>query len=237
MPERLLARHGAAALSAHRAAVATLSADSDPPLGAYTLNYLVGARLARNVPFPYLVPDPALLPLESARFFTVDEGWLDALLEGVLAVGGSSTRDTEHLAAVLPALQQAVRRATPLAGAIRRRRMNRTRLAELVDAETRALAADDPPQLPDPPPVCGLLLRSALVSDYPGFSVRAFTTTEIAPETDPSTVPDDELVEVLRMELLAPTVLLVLFAGTPAAGRGSRSLITGSSSASSWATP
>jgi len=216
MPERLLARHGAAALAAHQAAAGDLTADADPPLGDYTLNYLVGARLARNVPFQYLVPDPGLLPLESARFFTVDEAWSDALIEGILAVGGSSTRDTEHVAAVLPALQDAVRRATPLAALIRRRQSSRATLAAFVAAGARAVATGDVPQLPDPPPVTGMLLRSALVSDYPGFSIRAFTTTAIDPDVDLTSIPADEIVAILRMDLLAPTVLLVLFAGTPA---------------------
>jgi hypothetical protein len=215
MPERLLGRHGAAALSAHRDAVATLTADTDPPLPAYTLNYLVGARLARNVPFGYLVPDPALLPPESARFFTIDEAWFDSLMEGILAVGGSSTRDTEHVAAVLPALRESIRRAVPLMAGVRRRALSDADLAVHAVSTTRAVAAGDIPALPDPPPVTGWLLRSALVSDYPGFSVRAFTTTAIPPNADPSTIPVEETVPIVRIEQLAPSVLLVLFAGTP----------------------
>jgi hypothetical protein len=221
MPERLIAIHGAAALAAHRDAVARLDVDADPPLPAYTLNYLVSARLARNVPFGYLVPDPALLPPESIRFFTVDEAWSDALMEGILAVGASSTRDTEHVAAVRPALTAAVRRAVPLTAGVRRRTVSHRQLAAHVVAATapasaRADADADLPALPDPPPVTGLLLRSAIVADYPGFSIRAFTTTAIAPDADPATVPADEVVPVLRMEQLAPSVLIVLFAGTPA---------------------
>jgi hypothetical protein len=218
MAERLLAVHGAAALAAHRDAVAALDVDADPPLPAYTLNYLVSARLARNVPFGYLVPDPALLPGESIRFFTVDEAWSDALMEGILAVGASSTRDTEHVAAVLPALTTAVRRAVPLAAGVRRRTVSHRRLAAHVVAATGTEADANAalPTLPDPPPVTGLLLRSAIVSDYPGFSIRAFTTTAIAPDADPATVPADQVVPILRMEQLAPSVLIVLFAGTPA---------------------
>lgn len=215
MPERLLATHGTAALVAHRDAVSSLDVTADPPLPAYTLNYLVDARLGRHVPFGYLVPDPALLPAEAARFFTVDESWLDALMEGVLAVGGSSTRDTEHTAAVLPALHEAVRRAVPLAASRRRRTLSHAQLAAHVVGAVHAAATGDAPTLPDPPPVTGLMLRSALVSDYPGFSLRAFTTTAIAPNADPSTIPADQCVPILRMELLAPSIMIVLFAGTP----------------------
>lgn len=215
MPERLVALHGAAALAAHRDAVQALDVAAEPPLPAYTLNYLVDARLGRHVPFGYLVPDPDLLRPESARFFTVDEGWLDALMEGIVAVGGSSTRDTEHTAAVLPALREAVSRAVPLAAARRRRTLSRAELAGHVIDAVKAAATGDAPTLPDPPPVTGLLLRSALVSDYPGFSVRAFTTTAIPLQADPSTIPADESVPILRMELLAPSVMIILFAGTP----------------------
>jgi hypothetical protein len=219
--ETLLAKHGADALQAHRAAVAGLSAATDPPLPGYVVNYLVQARLGVGVPFSYLVPDEALVPIESIRFFTVDENWCDALMEGILAVGGASTRDTEHVAAVLPALKKAIRHAVPLAAGVRRRAVSRPELAARAAATARAeaggpsAAANGVPPLPGPPPVTGLVLRSALVSGYPGFSVRAFTTTDIPAGADPSTIPDDEVVPILRLEQIAPSVLVALFAGTP----------------------
>ena len=62
----------------------------------------------------------------------------------------------------------------------------------------------------------GFLLRSALVSGWPGMSVRAFTTAGIPDGTDPSTVPAEQCVPILRLELVSPSILLVLFSGTPA---------------------
>ena len=58
-------------------------------------------------------------------------------------------------------------------------------------------------------------MRSKLVSGWPGLHVRAYHTdrgqdAEIIPESDP------DRLKVLRMERLAPAVLLVLFDGVPA---------------------
>src|SRR4029079_13294305 len=58
-------------------------------------------------------------------------------------------------------------------------------------------------------------MRSRLVSGWPGLHVRAYRTdrqqdAEIIPESDP------DRLKVLRMERLAPAVLLVLFDGVPA---------------------
>jgi hypothetical protein len=38
------------------------------------------------VPFSYLVPDPAMLPVESVRFFRIDPNWIDALIAGATSI-------------------------------------------------------------------------------------------------------------------------------------------------------
>jgi hypothetical protein len=56
--------------------------------------------LLYGVPFNYLVPDEAMLPPESIRFFYLDPGWMKCLLEGACSVGRSGTVDEvldEHL--------------------------------------------------------------------------------------------------------------------------------------------
>jgi len=214
MAERLLGRYGKAALQAHLDRAAALEPGDDAPLPDYVANFLVQLRLAHNVPFSYLVPDQALLPSESIRFFTVDEGWFDAAMEGALAVGTANVRDTEHVTRSLPAVRAAVRAAVPLAAGQRRGTVTRRAFAQIVNAAITA--ADAPPDVGGTPPVTGMLLRSSLVSGWPGFAVRAFTTTDIGFQADPSTVPADENVPILRMELLSPSVLIVLFAGIPA---------------------
>lgn len=214
MPERLLALHGGAALRAHLDA-----APPDPTLPAYVASYLVQLRLGVGIPFSYLVPDEALLPNESIRFFTVDEGWFDAATQGVLAVGTASTRDTEHVQAVIAHVQAAVRDAVPLVARVRRRTATGADVAAHVSAHlsARTAAASVPGPAAGPPTaVTGFLLRSALVSGWPGMSVRAFTTADIPDGTDPSTVPAEQCVPILRLELVSPSILLVLFSGTPA---------------------
>ena len=39
------------------------------------------------MPFPYLVPDEALLPVESLRFFTIDPLWIECLRDGAFSIG------------------------------------------------------------------------------------------------------------------------------------------------------
>jgi hypothetical protein len=204
---------GEALLTALMDPAARPQAATDPPLPDYVADFLVRLRLGHGIPFNYVVPDPAFLPDGSIRFFTVDEAWLDAILTGVLAVGSASTRDTDHTDAVLPAIRAAVRDARPLAAAVRRRQLTRSHLITHLRA---AVARAD--ELPDPggtPPVTGFLLRSALVSGWPGMSVRAFTT-DVGDQVDPSQVDPSLVVPILRLELLAPSILLVLFAGSPA---------------------
>lgn len=61
------------------------------------------------IPFTYLVPDPALLPPESLRFFILDNDWLACLLDGAFSIGRTSEAerraDRERMTA-LPQLQQ-----------------------------------------------------------------------------------------------------------------------------------
>jgi hypothetical protein len=62
--------------------------------------WLGRVMLLYGVPFNYLVPDEAMLPPESIRFFYLDPGWLKCLLEGAGSVGRSGTIDAvldEHL--------------------------------------------------------------------------------------------------------------------------------------------
>jgi hypothetical protein len=215
MTEHLFAKQGGDLLDSMISERTRAAFDpSGPPLPAHVADFLVRLRLAERVPFNYLVPDPGLLPDESIRFFTVDEAWLDALMEGAMAIGSSGTRDVEHSRAALPTIKAAVRDAVPLAAAVRRRHVAPSAMSDHVRSAA-ALALD----FPDPggtPPVTGFLIRSSLVAGWPGFSVRAFVTTEIPEGVDPTTLDPASFVPILRMELLSPSVLLVMFAGTPA---------------------
>lgn len=154
--------------------------------------FLARLRLLEGVPFSHLVADAELLPAESIRFFYVDREWTDALVEGALSVGTVTTADREQLQASY--------------GAVR---------AE-VDGEERRVRAD-PASRPAPAPantVTGFLLRSAAVSGWPALHARAYreevADDAILPDADPRRL------RLLRLERLAPAVLLGLFDGVPA---------------------
>ncbi|HET7454127.1 MAG TPA: hypothetical protein VFJ76_01240 [Solirubrobacterales bacterium] len=171
---------------------AAAAADSEVRVVPQELRtWLAGLRLLQGLPFEYLVPDTDLLPPESIRFFHLDRNWTDALEQGALSVGTVSGADREQLAAVHPAIR------------------------EETDAEERQQRAPGgEPGFGPAGEVTGFLLRSRAVSAYPGLHVRAYGSEvgdeEMLPEDDPRRL------RLLRLERLAPAVLLALFDGVPA---------------------
>jgi hypothetical protein len=157
-------------------------------LPSYATSFLAHLRLLVGVPFQYLVPDAAMLPVESIRFFHLDRSWTDRLVDGVLAVGEVGSREQAHhhaagpgLAALLDTLEPAVRSAQRGLGPL-------------------APAASENPADQDPA-ITGFLLRSALVSSWPQMEVRAYRNSVKLP--------------LLRLELLSAGVMIALFAGVP----------------------
>ena len=172
-------------------APATLSAQladqaQDGPV-ADMVDWLARLRLLEKLPFQYLVPDARMLPPESIRFFYVDPNVLDALCDGAQSIGLQTSRDVlQH---------QAVRETiASLAG----RRAAQLRSAKL--GVTAAAAGDAAPA----DPVAGLLLRSAVVSGWPGLEVKAYADTA---RTNP--------IAPLRLDHVAPDVLIALYPQVP----------------------
>lgn len=156
-------------------------------------DWLVRLRLLHDVPFAYFVADTQLLPAESIRWFYVDRRWTDALVQGALSVGTVNTDDrlqlTERYAEIRAALDTAERN-------VRRRE-------------------GDPLLAGAAGPISGFILRSRVVAGWPGLHVRAFK--EEPTEGDGFDYPDDhpQRMRLLRLERLAPAVLLCLFDGIP----------------------
>jgi hypothetical protein len=158
-------------------------------------HFMARLRLLHGVPFSYLVPDAKLLPVESMRFFYIDRAWTDALVQGALSVGTVSTADRSHLEAVYPHIQREVDEAE---------RLIRKPKKELMQKDQGGT-------------LTGFLLRSRVVSGWPNLHVRAYSVDKL---------DDDELtnlaesaperMKVLRIERLAPAVLLVIVDGVPA---------------------
>jgi hypothetical protein len=178
-------------------AVAGLT-DNDPDDGNHVVpgairRALAELRLLHSVPFNYLVADASLLPKESIRFFYLDRNWTDALIAGVLSIGTFTTAER----AQLEALREVVRNEVDEA----------ERTIRMPEGEARLSA--------DGGAVSGFVLRSKLVSGWPGLHVRGYAVDRQA-DDDILAESDPDRLKVLRMERLAPAVLLVLFDGVPA---------------------
>ena len=68
--------------------------------------WLTALTQLTGIPIPYLVPDAAMLPPESIRFFQLDPNWIVALLGGATSVGRTSTADLQHDRAVAAAVHE-----------------------------------------------------------------------------------------------------------------------------------
>jgi hypothetical protein len=109
--------------------LAVVPPDGKPPNANFVvrvperlLTWLLDLRLLRQVPLAYLVPDPALLPPESIRFFHVDRLWTDRLIDGVMSTGNIGTLDMTFTRATLTDLRRmldeelGLTKTTPICG-------------------------------------------------------------------------------------------------------------------------
>ncbi len=145
--------------------------------GFTMIRWLEGLMRLERIPFNYLVPDQRSLPPGSIRFFHVDDDWVLALVNGALSLGGVATSED---AGRDPGL--------------------RVQLSRLMD---RCLARDKAVVEPAGRYLThgktGFLMRSPLVSGWPGLEVTlASATAPLRP---------------LRLERLADDVLLGLVEG------------------------
>lgn len=174
--------------------------DRDPDDGEHVVpgelrRFLARLRLLHGVPFSYLVPDADLLPIESIRFFYLDRAWTDALVQGALSVGTITTADRTQLEAVYAHIQKEVD--------VAERTIRQPRGEELLAGPGGTIT--------------GFLLRSRLVSGWPNLHVRAYAKDFLPDDAlTPVAESDPSRLKVLRLERLAPAVLLVLFDGVPA---------------------
>ena len=179
---------------------ADLVVDHDPDDGEHVVpgelrRFLARLRLLHGVPFSYLVPDADLLPIESIRFFYVDRAWTDAVVQGALSVGTITTADRAQLEAVYPKIRDDVDEAE--------------RTIRTPRGEERLQGAGGT--------ITGFLMRSRAVSGWPNLHVRAYSRDVLADDALTTAAESDpSRMKVLRLERLAPAVLLVLFDGVPA---------------------
>src|SRR5438552_1122259 len=74
---------------------------SDVSIPPRLRQWLIDLRLLRHMPVAYFVPDAALLPPESIRFFNVDPTWVDRVIDGVFAAANTGTVDSVFSASML----------------------------------------------------------------------------------------------------------------------------------------
>lgn len=90
-----------------------LTSDDIPPA---LMQWFQNRCLLKSIPFYYLVPNPAALPIEGLRFFHVDNNWLFALLDGALSLGLHSLHDDELTQKIMEVLKSTLVPQLPKAG-------------------------------------------------------------------------------------------------------------------------
>lgn len=145
--------------------------------------WLAKLLLLYPVPFPYLVPDERMLPLESLRFFYVDANWTGALIDGATSVGMLSSRHSFFHTVTAGLVEDAA-------------------YAAAQSLRSTLLGVEPPASESSRQLMSGFLLRSALVSGWPTLAVRPC-------------LEDGTMLKILRMDHLAPDVLLCIVWGVP----------------------
>jgi len=165
---------------------------ADPAVIASTLGDIsvpadIAAWLGRlltlaGVPFGYLVPDEAMLPPESIRFFRLDETWMRTLLDGAFSLGRNLTSEASGASANLDRVLIGPVTASARAAAPLRPRAG--------------VAAPDPAETGTA--WTGFLMRSHIVADYPGLGVNVY------PRGNTPSDPQLILLPVRRLDRLGP---------------------------------
>ncbi|UAY54337.1 hypothetical protein [Arachidicoccus terrestris] len=122
----------------------------EQPTEVQITDWLSDLRLLKGVPFHYLVPDQRMLPTESIRFFSLDQNWVDALIDGAFSIGrvvtGDHVRDKKYL--------------------------DRLRKKILTKAACKRSGQQEGEPVEASGQVTGFLLRSAVVPGWPQLEVR-----------------------------------------------------------------
>ena len=179
---------------------------SDAPEAAmppYMESFLAHIRLLVGVPFENLIPDPRLLPSESIRFFYLDRSWADRLVDGAMAVGQIGSREQAHDHGSSTNVSQQLDQSERMVRRLQRGTDFVTARAEVMQQQAAAET------------ITGLVIRSSAVSGWPHMDVRAYDTR--IPEPFDTSAPANLAHQLtsLRIERLAPAVIIALFQGIP----------------------
>lgn len=145
---------------------------SENPFPETMIQWLSELILLRQIPFNNLIVDEKILPNESLRLFYLDKNWTNALIDGALSIGIHSERDI--------LLQEA---------------MN-----HIIREETNKQSVKD--AIIEIGTVAGLIIRSAIVSNYKSLEISGFDSNQLP-------------INTLRFERLSANILFVLFDTVP----------------------
>ena len=152
---------------------------SEPP--SLVTEWLGKLALLEGVPFNYLVPNEVMLPKESIRFFYLDLNWIDSMIDGAFSIGrstsGEHNADTNIFDIVREHTFEAIKKF-------------RKQPKSLDDYSNKSGK------------YTGFLLRSALVSGWPGLQTNGYSDTE-----------GNEEIPKLWFKRLSPQVMLCIFDG------------------------
>lgn len=148
------------------------------PLPADTIQWLARLAKLQGVPFNNLVADERLLPNNAIRFFYIDQQWIDMLIDGAMSIGIHSGRDIWLQQAISVFIKQDVDKVVANTN---------------TDVTIGTLS--------------GMLIRSKLISDYPGIEIQGYKLEEDEEEKIP--------IKAIRQERLSPNVLLMIFETVP----------------------
>lgn len=170
--------------------------DPAPSALSYVVEWLGELRLMMGLPFAQMVPDTRALPTESLRYFYVDPNYQKALVDGALSVGLENGHEVLYQTLNYDLLVDATQQ-------------------EMVQTRARLVGQTPTNPAANPGvPVAGFLLRSSVVSGWPGLEIKGYRTSTLAAGgTNPT--PSDPM-QPLRIDRLAPDVMLVLFPEPPA---------------------
>jgi hypothetical protein len=164
--------------------------------------WLLDLRLLRHIPLSYLVPDSALLPPESIRFFHVDLTWIDRVIDGVFSAANTGTVDIAFSAAMLQVARQT---------------LDDTLVQQAADYLANKAGNPGTGNFSKWSPtdgMTGMLIRSEAVRRWPNLIVSAFSDVTL-PANQPSP-PETVRLPVLRSEPISSDVYIALFGGAPA---------------------
>jgi hypothetical protein len=158
------------------------------------VEWLARTALLYDVPFDNIVPNTKLLPIESIRFFYIDRSWIDSLIDGAMSIGIQSSRDSNYYKITKNLIRDTVDTL-------------------ILDLREQLLGLPTTGTVPADGVISGFLLRSAVLTQFPGIEIKAYQTVT---QNDEGTPEGANRMKTLRMDRLSPNVMLCLFPDTPA---------------------